>query len=140
MGASEVVVLDTNVLVSALGWKGPEHRIYRACRKGHLRMATSHALLIELGRVLTYPKLGFRNEDVERFLADVCGHAFIVTPTEPVDVARDNDDNRVLECAVAADADWLISGDLDLLELGDFHGIPIIKAGRFNLRILPGAG
>jgi predicted nucleic acid-binding protein len=44
VGAPEVVVLDTNVLVSALGWKGPEHRIYQSCRAGVLRMATSNAL------------------------------------------------------------------------------------------------
>ena len=62
MGAPEVVVLDTNVLVSALGWKGPEHRIYLACREGDLLMATSHALLVELGRVLLYPKFGFAEQ------------------------------------------------------------------------------
>ena len=128
MGAPEVVVLDTNVLVSALGWKGPEHRIYQACREGDLLMATSHALLVELGRVLLYPKFGFAKQEVADFLADVCAHAFIVTPADAVDVIRDQADNRVLECAIAAKARWLVSGDRHLLELGHFRGVRIKRA------------
>ena len=131
MGPAEVVVLDTNVLVSALGWSGPEHRVYRACRAGNLRMATSNALLAELGRVLMYPKLGFEKRDVAEFLADVCSHALIVSPTETVDAVADQADNRVLECAIAARAHWVVSGDRDLLALGQFRGIRIETSSGF---------
>ncbi len=131
MGSPEVVVLDTNVLVSALGWKGPEHRIYRACREGELLMATSKALLTELVRVLLYPKFGFAKQEVADFLADVRGHAFLVTPAETVEIVRDQADNRVLECAIAAKAGWLVSGDGHLLALGHFRGVRIKRASEF---------
>lgn len=95
-------------------------------------MATSHALLIELGRVLMYPKFAFGEREVADFLVDICTHAFVVTPTETIDVVRDQADNRVLECAVAARALWVVSGDKDLLDLRSFRGIRIASAGEFD--------
>lgn len=69
MGSPRIIVLDTNVLVSALGWLGPEHEIYQLCRERQLQAATSPELLEELQRVLHYPKFGLAEEEVECFVA-----------------------------------------------------------------------
>lgn len=81
MGASETVVLDTNVLVSALGWRGNEREIYVRCREGRLRLAASPALIAELRRVLHYPRLGFTEDEIEGFISDLLGHASTVEPS-----------------------------------------------------------
>ncbi len=129
MGPRELVVLDTNVLVSAVGWRSPERELYDRCRSGRLRLAISPALLEELRRVLGYPKLGFSEDEVEVFVADVLDHAGVVSPSRTLEVVKDDpDDNRVLECAVAAGARWVVSGDKHLLGVAEYQGIRIVTA------------
>lgn len=129
MGARTVVVLDTNVLVSALGWRGPEHQLYARCRSGRPRLALSPALLEELRRVLEYPKLGFAEGEISAFFSDIREHALTVTPSRRLEVIQeDPEDNRVLECAVAAGARLVVSGDKHLLSLEEYEGIRIVGA------------
>ena len=134
---SRVVVLDTNVLVSALGWPGPERRVYEHCRARVLHQAISPDLLHELERVLRYPKFHFTDLESRSFLRDVISSAQLVEPTQSIDaVHRDPDDNRVLGCAVVSGAEWIVSGDAHLLELREYGGIQILTAVE-ALRPLP---
>jgi putative PIN family toxin of toxin-antitoxin system len=129
VGPEEVVVFDTNVLVSAVGWRGPEHEIYQRCRAGELRLVISPELLAELERVLRYPRLGFAEEEIEAFISDLLEHAMTVSPSQAVEVVEeDPDDDRVLECALAAGARWIVSGDRHLLGLREYEGIKIVNA------------
>jgi uncharacterized protein len=57
--------------------------------------------------------------------------ARVVTPTERAVVESDPDDDRILECAVAAGADTVVSGDTDLLRMGSFRGIRIVRVAAF---------
>jgi len=111
-----------------VGWRGPEHELYERSRAGKLRLAISSKLLAELERVLRYPKLGF-TEEVEDFISDLLGHASMVRDGETVEVVEeDPDDNRVIECALAAGARWIVSGDKHLLGLEEYEGIRIVGA------------
>lgn len=123
MGQKEAIVCDTNVLVSALGWRGPERQLYDACRRERVRLITSAELLDELGRTLHYPKLGFSEDEIAAFQVDLHAHARLVQPTVEISVIKaDSDDNRVLECAVTARAYLIVSGDRHLLELDAYEG------------------
>ncbi len=137
MGArEEVVVLDTNVLVSTLGWRGPERRVYEVCRTGRLSLASSLPLLDELQRVLKYPKLGFSAEEAGVFLQDILAHASLFESDIKLEViVEDPDDNRVLECALSAEARWIVSGDPHLLELRHYEGVEILKARELLQRL-----
>ncbi len=129
MGPRETVVLDTNVLVSAVGWRGPEHELYERCRAGELRLAISPELLAELRQVLRYPKFGFEEEEIEGFVSDLLDHAVTVSPSQTVEVIEeDPEDNRVIECALPAGARWIVSGDKHLLGLEEYEGIRIVSA------------
>lgn len=129
MGSGPVVVLDTNVLVSAFGWRGPEREVYRLARAGVVQAFTSPTLVAELERVLGYPKFSLQPSQVDRIVEHVRSVANLVAPDRKVNAVReDSSDNRVLECAVAAEADWIVSGDHHLLELERFEGIPIVSA------------
>lgn len=123
MGAGALLVLDTNVLVSALGWDGPEWRVYERVREGTYRLATSTALLRELERVLEYPKFELERTERVAFVEDVWADALLVQPTRRVFAIEDDpDDNHVLARAVTAGADFIVSGDRHLLDLRSFEG------------------
>ena len=128
------IVLDTNTLVSAIGWEGPPARILRACRAGRFDLIISSQLLDELTRVLTYPKLRMiaQHPDLPEILRWVHAPEHVVIPKRTVRVVTaDPPDNRVLEAAVEGKADVMISGDEHLLGLIVFEGIPILSPAAF---------
>ncbi len=130
------VVLDTNVLVSALlNDRGNPAAIVRAWRNDVFQLVTSPPLLQELANVLFRPRLLRRlagtPEDVATFIADLAQAAIVVSPASSVSVISDPPDNRVLEAAIAARADYVVSGDSDLAELNDFQGVRLVTPARF---------
>ena len=134
------VVLDTNVLVSALLKQGSiPARIMRACWDGNLQLLISTELREELAGVLQYSKIR------KRLLAQhIDGAQFLeLLPFFTTDVMlgkvsvprpRDADDWIVLATLVAGHADWLVSGDRDLLVLSD--QFPILSPASFVERFL----
>lgn len=122
------VLLDTNVLISGLRWPGPSHHLWEAARKGVVRAVTSEALLRELRDVLTRPDGSFRLSvsEFRRIEREVRRHCARVDPKVRLSVLADDADNRVLECAVQAKADLIITGDKELLEARSHQGIRIV--------------
>jgi len=96
---------------------------------------TSEALLAELREVLTSEDKPFRlsEEDVDRIIDHLKDIAEVVPTTSKLSICKDEADNRVLECALDGDADYIITGDKDLLDLKRFKGIRIVKVGDFPL-------
>ena len=130
------VVLDTNILISSL-WGGLPRRLIRCWQTGQLRLLVSRAILAEYLAVLGrfHPPA----EDLDTFVT-LLGHPRLtewVAPAERLHIiAADPPDNRFLECALAGQADALISGDRHLLRLRQFHDIPILSPAQF-LRQFP---
>lgn len=92
-------------------------------------MVTSPTLLAELRRVLNYPKFGLTADEIEGFISDLLSHAVTVSPSRTLEVVtEDPDDDRVIECALEADAPWIVSGDEHLLELAEYEGVQVINA------------
>jgi putative PIN family toxin of toxin-antitoxin system len=133
------VVLDTNVLVSALLFAdGRLAPLRRDWRKGRVVPLVGRATVEELLRVLAYPKFRLTDAEREDLLADVLPFCETVT----VDIAagdlppcRDIRDRMFLELAVAGGADALVSGDADLLVLADRFEIPIVSPSQFIDRL-----
>lgn len=132
------VVLDTNTLVSGFGWSGPPSRVVDLVLDGQLLLVASPALLDELERVLSYPKLAGVFRDPASIVAPVREVADIVDPEHALSVVADEPDNRVLEAAVEARVDAVVTGDSGLLALEFYDGIPILDAAAF-LDWLPAA-
>jgi len=134
------LVADTNTVVSALLWHGAPHRLFDAIESGALDFHTSRALLDELAEVLQRRKLQravrATGKSVERLLREYEEIAKIVKPRKlRTRVSRDPDDDAVLACALAARADFIITGDKDLLTLGAYRAIPILTAAEALARI-----
>ena len=131
--ASVGIVLDTNVIFSALFWRGPPYELLKAiCEHPSARLCASPVLLEELKDVLTRPaatrQLAAIGKSAGQVLADYLEIVELIEPVDGPRVARDPDDDHVLACAVAANSQWIVSGDRDLLDLGAFREIRILSA------------
>jgi putative PIN family toxin of toxin-antitoxin system len=124
------VVLDTNVLVSALITKGtPPDLLYQAWDAGSFQLVTSSAQLAELDRVLSYEKLRpyVTRDEAEALLETIGAAALVVEGLPEIDLSPDPDDNLILATAVAGDVELFVTGDKSgLLELSSVRGIPIV--------------
>ena len=135
------IVLDTNVVLSALLWRGTPYALLQAIRQHqHAQLFASPVLLEELGEILTRPAAARRLALIDRaaheVLVDYYDAVEIVTPlSTPSVVAADPDDDHVVAAAVAAGADLLISGDRHLLALGAHANIRIVSPAE-AIRIL----
>ena len=131
------IVLDANVLVSALiSVKGSPARLLAYWQEGKFDIVASPAMLQELERVLHYPRLQQQyhlpEEEIRQFLRLLMTHAIEVNPSEEIAViARDLSDNRYLECALAGEAQYIVSGDSHLLDLKEYRGIRILTPAEF---------
>lgn len=126
------ITVDTNVLISALGWNGAEAAIIEMVLQSGLELCLSAQILSEFYRVVQYPKFGFSNEEIDGFIGRLLPNVFFVSPTQNIDaVPADPDDNKIIECAVAGKSSYIISGDKHLLHLREFEGIKILRASEF---------
>lgn len=133
-------VLDTNVLLSGLLWRGNPHALLERVRDGTLTLISSPVLLAELAEVIERPKfdaiLTRSNTSRERSLIEIQTLAAVLTPPPlPQPVCRDADDDAVLALALAAQVDFIVSGDDDLLSLQAFQHIPILTPAEALRRI-----
>lgn len=136
------IVLDTNTLVSGVISAGLPRQLMDAAKRGDFELATSPMLLTELLDVLGRAKFAARLQPAgltpAAIVDDLRALALVVTPTTvPSVIARDPDDDQVLACAVAANADLIVSGDKrDLLPLLTYQGIAIVTAREAVARIV----
>jgi putative PIN family toxin of toxin-antitoxin system len=130
------VVFDTNVFVSAFivpGSKGEEALLLAHRRK--IDLYTSIPILTETTRILR-TKFDQPERDVVAALKQISRAATIVRPARTVSVLEDVPDNRILECALSAQADLVVTGDHHLLALKEFEEIPLVRLADF-LRMIP---
>lgn len=124
-------VADTNVLVSGLLFNGlPRTFVNHATAEG-FTLVTSEELLDELSEKLSH-KFHFDAADTRVFIGKIRQIAEIASPNFRLDAVPDDpDDNRVLECAVAGEAEYIVSGDKHLLRLRSHAGIWIVTVRQF---------
>ena len=125
------VTADSNQYISALLRGGKPLQLLELARSGQIELAVSDDILNEVGRVLR-DKFTVPAEDLEEYRNQVLGFAKHVTPVERLSVVTsDADDDKILECAVAAGSEIVVTGDAHLLSLGDFSGIRIQRVAEF---------
>lgn len=125
------VVFDTSVLVSALtlpGGRGDE--ALRRIVEGGDSLALSRAILDELLSVLAR-KFGHEREELARVAVFLSEVGVFVEPSESLAVLADEPDNRILECALASDAQLIVTGDRAMLAQGEFQSIRIVSLAAY---------
>jgi len=125
------VVADTKVFISALMFGGLPGRFLDLALSHRFTLVTSRALLDELNEKLR-GKFAVSERDAQAIRAKLEGNASVVDPSFELNaVSDDPDDNRVLECAVAGKADFIVSGDRHLRRIGNYAGIAIVTVRQF---------
>jgi putative PIN family toxin of toxin-antitoxin system len=126
------VVLDTNVLLSAIVFGGNPRRIMESIIEGSIHLALSREILDELEGLLGRKKFGMSPEIVRNISNELASLCEVVVPGGRVTVTTsDPYDNTVLECAAVAKADYIVSGDARLLDLREFEGPKIVNPVQF---------
>lgn len=135
------LTLDTNTIFSAMLWHGNPRRLMDSVRTGAAQCATSPVLLAELmdvlGRARFAAKIAASGETIPDLVNAYARVARVVFPVNvPRVVPDDPDDDHVIACAVAVNADLIVSGDSDLLQLGGFGRIRIVTAAQAVARLV----
>jgi len=126
------IVFDTNVTISAIFWKGYPRTIYNLVKEKKVILLSSVEIEAEFIRVLAYSKFGLAPAEIFPIVNNLRRHIQFVEVKSKVDIIKeDTTDNIFLECALDGKADYIISGDHHLLDIGNYEGIRIIKAKDF---------
>ena len=126
------VVLDTNVFVSGVFFGGPPGRILEAWRDGEFEVVVSRQIIEEYVRVGEELSAQFPGVDLGPALDLAAASASLVV-SRPLAkaVSRDPDDDKFFACAVAATAEYIVSGDRDLLEVSRYEGVAVLRPRDF---------
>ncbi len=126
------VVLDTNILVSSIFWSGASYKILGLITKGRIESYTSKVILNELKQVLKSKiKYHLPEAKIQEILELTKLHSFLVNPKLKVNIVNDSKDNKFIECAIEAKANYIISGDRHLLDIKKYKNIQIVTPSEF---------
>ena len=136
LAASMRAVLDTNVIVSGLLWSGSTRELIVLVRSGKVIVCLTPAIIQEVKRVLTYPhlmnQLGLMKITVDEIVSFLMDHGELVEDRDLIQLVKDDPtDDVFLNCAIVADAQWIVSGDKHLLKLKRVAGIHIVTPAEF---------
>ncbi|MBI3623370.1 putative toxin-antitoxin system toxin component, PIN family [Candidatus Pacearchaeota archaeon] len=130
------ITTDTNVLISSTFWEGASDKIMQRVENKEVELILSRELVNEFTRALDYDeikdKIKDKNLEVRRSVEKVISISTIVEPTQKFDVVKEDlDDNKVIDCAVEGNVDYIITQDNHLLKIKDFKRIKIVKPEEF---------
>lgn len=135
MGTIKVipVVVDTNVIVSALLFGGQPGKLIELWQKGRIKLLASKSMMDKLLRVLAYPRFDLSAKEIEYlFYQQILPYVDIIdVPAGRPAVSEDPSDDIFIHCALEAGAQNIISGDQHLLKLKKFQQIVIVTVGSF---------
>jgi len=126
------LVLDTNIFISSFFWGGNPRKIMTRIIDGQDILFVSDDILQEVFFVMARPKFNVSRSQISHFIGSIEEIARPVTCLGTIQgICRDSDDDKILECAVSGNVDFIVSGDSDLLSLKIFRGIPIMTASEY---------
>lgn len=125
------VVFDTNIYISAFVIPGGNaEKAYLKAIEGHFELCTSVAILTELANKLAV-KFDWEEDRIEQLIKSISDLAFVLKTKPCLHVVSDEPDNRILECALKAKAEFIVTGDKHLLKLQSYENTEIIRLSSF---------
>jgi putative PIN family toxin of toxin-antitoxin system len=127
------IVLDANIVISAFLWAGIPRAITKRVADGLDTLFVTNEIIYEIEEVIVRPKFSNKQEKAKSAIEFInySGQKVIVAQKITTGGCRDNTDNKYLECAVAGNADYIISGDIHLLELKKYGDVKIVTAREY---------
>ncbi|HQE25865.1 MAG TPA: putative toxin-antitoxin system toxin component, PIN family [Candidatus Atribacteria bacterium] len=124
-------VFDTNIFISAILTPGNPRKLVDLARERKVMLFTSEFIIWEIERILR-TKINMETPQILVILSSIREISLFVSPAVVISIIdRDKSDNRILECAIEAKAEYIVSGDEHLLSLGRYDEISIVNASQF---------
>jgi len=122
------VVLDSNIFVSSFYWAGNPRKVFERVTSGLDELYINDEILEELVSVMSKKKFNTDAGEIEKYVEIIKSYTVKVPSKNiPIKISRDKDDNKILQCGVDGNVDFIITGDDDLLVLGTHEKIKIVK-------------
>lgn len=132
---AERVVFDTNAMISGLLWKGKPYHCLLLARSRIIQSVYCDPMLAELTEKLR-EKFKYSENQIQAVAADMRKYAEKVEISGELKVVRaDPDDNKFIECAITGNAEFIISSDHHLLDIGEYRSIKILSPNEFISRL-----
>jgi putative PIN family toxin of toxin-antitoxin system len=126
------IVLDTNVLISAIFFSGPPYKILKAWKEKPIQFIIAAEIFAEYVGVAENLSNNYVTVNISEILNLIAMHSEIVQPVVlKTQVCEDRDDDKFIACALSGEVEVIVSGDNHLLALNGFKGIKIIKPKSF---------
>ena len=123
------IVLDANIFISSFFWGGNPKKVIERVISGIDELFITKEILNEIDSVIRRPKFHVENDKINYFINSIEEIGNIITPQKLViNGSRDRTDNKYIECGITVNAEYIISGDIHLLELKKYKNIKIVKA------------
>ncbi len=130
------VVLDTNIYISAILFGGNPGRIRKLSKEKKLEILISEAIIAEVAEVLR-KKFNWKSWQISQIIDEIRETATLIIPNQTLSITKkDEDDNRILECAVEGKVQYIVSGDKQhLLPLKEYQGVKILSVAEFLIEM-----
>jgi len=126
-----IVVLDTNIFISAVFWEGKPYIVVKKAINQEVIVFISNYIIDEIRKVLARD-FNIEKQEIDDLVNAVLYFTHLIKPKESVKVIKDDQkDDKILDCAIACKADFIISQDNHLLNLKSFRGIKIASPEEF---------
>ena len=130
------IVVDTNIIISGIFFGGNPKRIINAILDSKVNAYISKEILNEYFEIINEMMFS-KGESIDlSFISLLIDRFNIIETTSKIDISRDPDDNKFIECAIDSNSIYIVSGDDDLLSIKNYHNIEIITAKEFCERHL----
>lgn len=131
------IVVDTNIWVSGLLWQGKPWQLLKLAENGDIKLCVAYSMLLELEEVLAYERLQSRLQALQQTPAQLVAYALSLSTVYDIShtglpiVEADPDDDVFVLCAIEAGAEYLVTGDKHLLNLGSYLSVKIVTVTEF---------
>src|SRR3989339_1957033 len=125
------ITADTNVLVSATFWDGESNKIIEKVERNEIELVLSKEILEEFAAVLGYremqDKIKNKNLEMKRTIEKIAAISTILEPKQKFEIVKeDPDDNKIIDCVISGNVDYIVTNDHHLLNLKNIGGIVVI--------------
>jgi putative PIN family toxin of toxin-antitoxin system len=126
------LVLDTNIFISAFFWGGHPRKVLERIIDNTDELYVTKEILEEITSVMSRPKFKINTDVITYFIQSIEDISQkIIVRNNIKNICRDSEDDKILECALIAKADYIITGDNDLLVLEKYENVKIITAAKY---------
>ena len=126
------IVLDANIFVSAFFYGGNPRMVLKRVIEGKDELFITKEILDEIEEVIERPKFHADKEEIDYFINSIEEIGNKIIPKKQIkNGSKDKTDNKYIECGIAANVDYIISGDIHLLELREYENIKMITARNY---------